>query len=307
MAPGCGDGVVGPGEQCDDGNFDNTDGCIENCRFAVCGDGLVRASVESCDDGNQDEHDGCTSACGFCPSSVDAAFYSATTEHCYTWNSLPNRFGDANQQCVVQGGQLVSFATSEEHAEVTAGLAITDESWIGLENSNSNGWRWVDGTSEQFTNRAEGFPDGNTHATQLPNGEWQSLPDDPHALLCELKPYGSAKIRPEDNHAYIRFGSELSWEVAHADCQSRGGYLAVISSPEEAVFVRSNVGSDGWIGLSDAVAEGEYVWVTGEPFEFSDWSPNRPNGGATENCVLLGARWEDLPCADSRPYFCEFE
>jgi cysteine-rich repeat protein len=48
----CGDGVVGPGEQCDDGNTVNTDACVgPNCRTAVCGDGYVEAGVEACDNG----------------------------------------------------------------------------------------------------------------------------------------------------------------------------------------------------------------------------------------------------------------
>ncbi|MCS6898603.1 MAG: DUF4215 domain-containing protein [Myxococcales bacterium] len=58
----CGDGIVGPGEQCDDGNQDNTDACVEGCKSAICGDGFVGPG-EACDDGNQDETDGCTSAC----------------------------------------------------------------------------------------------------------------------------------------------------------------------------------------------------------------------------------------------------
>ena len=46
----CGDGVVGPGEGCDDGNDDPTDGC-KQCQPASCGDGVVQAG-ERCDDGN---------------------------------------------------------------------------------------------------------------------------------------------------------------------------------------------------------------------------------------------------------------
>ena len=45
----CGNGAVEPGEECDDGNTDNTDACPSNCRNAVCGDGFVRAGVEECD------------------------------------------------------------------------------------------------------------------------------------------------------------------------------------------------------------------------------------------------------------------
>lgn len=51
-APPCGDGVVnGPTEACDDGNVDDTDGCLATCNLARCGDGAVHAGVEACDSG----------------------------------------------------------------------------------------------------------------------------------------------------------------------------------------------------------------------------------------------------------------
>jgi cysteine-rich repeat protein len=45
---GCGNGVINPGEQCEDGNMVETDSCI-NCQAARCGDGYVHAGFEQCD------------------------------------------------------------------------------------------------------------------------------------------------------------------------------------------------------------------------------------------------------------------
>ena len=61
--PGCGDGVVGPNEECDDTNDDNTDTCTNQCLNAKCGDGIVWAGEEACDDGNLVDTDLCTSKC----------------------------------------------------------------------------------------------------------------------------------------------------------------------------------------------------------------------------------------------------
>jgi ELWxxDGT repeat protein/cysteine-rich repeat protein len=61
----CGNGVVDPGEECDDGNGDNTDDCTTTCHFNVCGDGFVHAGVEDCDDGNTADGDCCSSTCTF--------------------------------------------------------------------------------------------------------------------------------------------------------------------------------------------------------------------------------------------------
>jgi len=59
----CGDGAVDPGEDCDDGNASNQDGCVAGCVQARCGDGFVRSGVEACDDGNVIGGDGCEADC----------------------------------------------------------------------------------------------------------------------------------------------------------------------------------------------------------------------------------------------------
>ncbi|WP_240488594.1 DUF4215 domain-containing protein [Labilithrix luteola] len=55
----CGDGFTNSaaGEECDDGNTDDTDGCLSTCVSATCGDGKVQAGVEQCDNGNTDDDD----------------------------------------------------------------------------------------------------------------------------------------------------------------------------------------------------------------------------------------------------------
>ena len=59
----CGNGVLEAGEQCDDGNDNNTDACLNNCMNAHCGDGAVWGGVEACDDGNTVDTDCCRNDC----------------------------------------------------------------------------------------------------------------------------------------------------------------------------------------------------------------------------------------------------
>jgi cysteine-rich repeat protein len=72
----CGNGLVDPGEQCDDGNTVSGDGCNRLCQIesdwppgclqpgclVVCGDGRLE-SGEVCDDGNVISGDGCSADC----------------------------------------------------------------------------------------------------------------------------------------------------------------------------------------------------------------------------------------------------
>jgi len=48
----CGNGTLEPGEECDDGNVDGSDGCLSDCRVAFCGDEVIRSGIESCDGSN---------------------------------------------------------------------------------------------------------------------------------------------------------------------------------------------------------------------------------------------------------------
>src|SRR5206468_920940 len=78
--PKCGDGRLGYGEYCDDGNTTNNDGCSSTCTLekgytcnvpgqactlvTFCGDGkLTIADGEQCDDGNTKGNDGCSATC----------------------------------------------------------------------------------------------------------------------------------------------------------------------------------------------------------------------------------------------------
>jgi cysteine-rich repeat protein len=60
----CGNKNLEIGEQCDDGNRINGDGCDSLCRVEFCGDRIIQKSLgEQCDDGNNKNGDGCDFKC----------------------------------------------------------------------------------------------------------------------------------------------------------------------------------------------------------------------------------------------------
>jgi len=64
----CGNGIVTDGEECDDGNQVSCDGCSSDCVIEeayVCGDGIVDPACEECDDGNNLSCDGCSENCQY--------------------------------------------------------------------------------------------------------------------------------------------------------------------------------------------------------------------------------------------------
>ena len=62
----CGNNILEQGEQCDDGNTTNDDGCEDDCKLkdSTCGDGTVDSN-EDCDPEASNASEDCTSGCTF--------------------------------------------------------------------------------------------------------------------------------------------------------------------------------------------------------------------------------------------------
>ncbi len=61
----CPNSILEAGEECDDGNPRNGDGCSRDCKIEereICGNGVLEGD-EECDDGNAVDGDGCNRAC----------------------------------------------------------------------------------------------------------------------------------------------------------------------------------------------------------------------------------------------------
>jgi cysteine-rich repeat protein len=83
----CGNGVLDPGEQCDDGDDYDYDACPTACINAYCGDGFAQDGMEPCDDGNNGiSNDGCLDGCMLpvCGDGIVDIYYEA----CDDGNSL---------------------------------------------------------------------------------------------------------------------------------------------------------------------------------------------------------------------------
>lgn len=114
----------------------------------------------------------------------------------------------------------------------------------------------------------------------------------------------------------------------------RQGYLATLTSKEEADFAGKQASGAGWIGGSDQETEGEWKWITGPEAgtvfwrgevngtisNFAFWNNNEPNDTGsnedythiTDPSIGIRGAWNDLPDEggsdeyESRGYIVEF-
>ncbi len=113
----CGDGFVGPGEACDDGNTDPDDGCTDRCQRPGCGDGIVQ-SDEECDDSGISPN--CDPDCTFAICG-DNTLNGMAGEQCDDGNTSP---GDGcHGDCTVYKGL---FTTRDPFDGNLGGLAGAD-------------------------------------------------------------------------------------------------------------------------------------------------------------------------------------
>ena len=73
------------------------------------------------------------------------------------------------------------------------------------------------------------------------------------------------------------------------------------------------VGPNYWVGLSDVVTEGEFIWnATNMAANYTAWGCSQPdNYEGNEDCVVISLyadgtfRWHDYPCYKQQYAICE--
>jgi hypothetical protein len=104
----------------------------------------------------------------------------------------------------------------------------------------------------------------------------------------------------------------FTWTEAFDDAQEKGGHLATFRKSFEWAGLLLAHGEElkennWWLGASDSEQEGDWRWVTGEPWEYSDWAPGEPNNLNEEHFLKTWAnnKWNDSTSTLSLGYVLE--
>ncbi len=93
-----------------------------------------------------------------------------------------------------------------------------------------------------------------------------------------------------------------TWPAAKADAEDRGGHLATLTSESEWQRAQSLLGpavlqQDIWIGGSDTAIEGQWRWITGEPFLYQRWQGGQPDNLQNQDFLMMrppSGTWFDM-------------
>ncbi|MDH3654275.1 MAG: C25 family cysteine peptidase [Myxococcales bacterium] len=233
--PFCGSSARGAGEECDDGNTVDGDGCSATCTLeapAPCGDGLIWLG-EECDDGGTAGGDGCNSNCeiepgytctgepSICTSSCADNFEwrsqmgSTTTEYFLCEKSLSVSAAETICEGLAGGWTLTRINGATENAYIDG--FIGNHLWTGGHDEAVEGvWRWRDGTQfwsgdengspvgGLYTNWKSGEPNAGADedcTRQEDGGLWQDKKcTDNEKFVCEGPPIcgNGAVAMPEE-------------------------------------------------------------------------------------------------------------
>jgi hypothetical protein len=111
-----------------------------------------------------------------------------------------------------------------------------------------------------------------------------------------------------NNHWYYLVSKSLTWEDSYTDSltytfSGYSSHMATITSSAENAFVFSKFNTaDYWLGGTDRDQEGQWKWVTGEEWTYSNWIPGEPNNseGIEDGMHLkpinseAPAKWNDI-------------
>ncbi|MBO4901537.1 MAG: hypothetical protein J5518_01905 [Lachnospiraceae bacterium] len=122
-----------------------------------------------------------------------------------------------------------------------------------------------------------------------------------------------------NGHSYKYIDTAVSWTEAHDLCNSLGGHLVSINSPEEQEFIENEFnGLMVWIGAYNNGAYGgdknDWRWVTDEEWSYTNFADGEPSNSSGEEwfgCIWTDMKWNDLregdPGSRLSGFICEFD
>ncbi len=117
-----------------------------------------------------------------------------------------------------------------------------------------------------------------------------------------------------NGHTYDFYSARRTWKGASEYAESLGGYLMTVTSEKEQQLINQYLTQKSadarlWLGATDDNNDGEWRWITNEPFEFANWSVGETHNNNGYLGASSGGYWSDLvgDPVDITGFIVEFE
>ncbi len=141
-----------------------------------------------------------------------------------------------------------------------------------------------------------------TWPTPVLETECNACADDPHID-------GFLYMGNYNGHHYYCSTTNATWLNAQAVCEQNGGHLAVINTAGENAFLANQLTiQSAYIGLSDHITEGSFVWANSDELNYTNWYPGQPNnynGNQDFVEMLNNGQWNDQYVSSALEYIME--
>lgn len=238
-------------------------------------------------------------------------------------------YESAKAYCESIGGHLATITSAEENAAIAGITASGSMSLylIGTTDTEKEGtFAWDTGEPFSYSNWNSGEPNNSSDIEDAAGMKttWNDISDANTyncGFVCEIDSYTPIGAITYNGHYYQLFNNNVSWEYAKKYCESKDGYLVTITSEEENDAIEillDKYSSDNnfyWLGATDIESEGNWKWVTGEGWSYTNWNDGQPDNASGQEHYLhvyteseRFGKWNDLTNTYYKGGFiCEFD
>lgn len=140
--------------------------------------------------------------------------------------------------------------------------------------------------------------------------------------VCEIDPANLSESLKKDakeynGHTYVAVKTDSTWSYAQELCAAMGGHLATVGDAGEQAFLERLAGGQErfWLGgFREPFDPDSWQWVTGEPWAYTNWGEDEPNGfdefgGGEDRLAIWPRKWNDLvnESREQGGFICEWE